>query len=228
MSNIPKLLKSGLARLLLATSLGLAVHGSANADLVTMPAPDRFHVQIDSSTLSGNGWMAFTLLAGGSPASGVQVQIENFAGAWLAGSERDGDVQGDFPQFQLGNTDFYNELRQQVSWGGLLDFDLHFSGDYASVAGDIGSTLGIALLSEDLTAYAGDFTGNVLEFAITPVQADGPATLTVSNLAPSVATSFAVPEPDAASLVVLGLLLLALCQQRRRAQVPGNSRLQRP
>lgn len=75
-----------------ALLLGLSLLGTAQAAPVLQDST-RFQVQIDSRSLSGEGWLAFTLLPGALPASGVQVMVSQFSGQWLTDQVREGDVQ---------------------------------------------------------------------------------------------------------------------------------------
>lgn len=204
-------------RVCLAWVAGLTLLSAAHAGPVLQDAT-QFRVQFDSRGLSGDGWLAFTLLPGALPASGVQARLSQFSGNWQTGQVREGDVQGDFPLLQLGNTSGYNELLQAVQWGGMLEFELSFGGNYALLPGDIGSTLGIAMLSADQQSYLGNPQGNVLEFALMPGLAGLPATLSLNNHAPDLAQvrpMFApVPEPDVLALSAIGLLMLLACSRR--------------
>ena len=208
-----------------ALLLGLSLLGTAQAAPVLQDST-RFQVQIDSRSLSGEGWLAFTLLPGALPASGVQVTVSQFSGQWLTDQVREGDVQSSADDqallLRLGNTTGYNEVLHAVQWGGWLGFELSFSGDYALLPGDVGSNLGIALLAADMQHYVGHPDGNVLDFALMPAQAGSPASLTLALHAPTLAQVSVVPEPSMLALTTLGLCLMMGLTRRKGQGRPSR------
>lgn len=206
-----KNLKSWMLRALVA----LAMFSSAG-QLFASPlfASSLYHVSIDSTGLSGQGYLDFLFLGTGSSAS-ADVRLTHFAGDFdkstFTASNADGSLDGGVT---IHNDTGWNEFGQLAHFGGLLTFDVQFG-----IADDAtgGSTLSIALLDAGLNAYAGGTAGDMASFQVYPDQAPF---FTVSDRAavgPAV-----VPEPASLAEMASGLILLCGALRRRRRSRPLN------
>ncbi|HEU5436344.1 MAG TPA: NF038129 family PEP-CTERM protein [Telluria sp.] len=192
--------------------LALALAGSS---LAAMAAPISFHVDVNTTTLTGDGYLDLQFSALGS-APLTTVTFSNFTGAVGAVDFFDGEVlfnaDGTFTLANLpgmGGLLSFNAL-----FGGALGFDLMFSDDYAAVAGTDGSTLTVGLLDTAFAPIGGDF--GIARFELTPgVGVQTSVNGDFAAIGPVVA---AVPEPDAWLLLATGLGLLGFTQRRRAAR----------
>jgi hypothetical protein len=191
-------LKSFCIRALLA--LGLA--GGAGAAF----AGPAYHVAIDTTSLSGKGYLAldFAALAGATPASAT---LSHFKGAFGPTALTTGIVDGDVGStLTFGNAATFNELLQAVDFGGLFSFDVSF--DVAD-HGNVGTSFALALVNAALDNYASGTDGDLAVIGLMPGL---PATVWADD---AFATVNAVPEPAGAPLFAAGLLLLLLTTRRR-------------
>lgn len=189
--------------------LALALVASPFAALA---APVNFHVDLDTSTLSGPGYvdLQFGALTSAPPAT---VTFKNFMGAFGTVDYSEGDVVANpNGSYTLGNLpDASSILTFNATFGARLAFDLMFSDDYASATGIDGSTLTIALLNSVFNPIGGD--SGVVKFDLTPrsgvsstVNADFAAIAPIAN---------AVPEPSDLAMMFTGLALLGFTARRR-------------
>lgn len=191
--------------------LALALAGCAsfaNADT-------SYHATIDTSSMSGEGWLDLTFLPGMEQAVGATATLSNFSGAFGSGLDLSGDASGALPgSFTLGNGQSWNEVVQALTLGGSFSFDVSFSGAYQNTAGT-GTTLGVGLLTSDQGAYLGNPAGNLFEIYLTPLQSNSSSVFAadVATLAVAVA---AVPEPSEYLLLIGGLCVLGAVSARRR------------
>ena len=191
--------------------LALALAGCASF----ASADTSYHATIDTSSMSGAGWLDLTFLPGMASAAGATATLSNFSGNF--GSELDltGDVGGALPgSFTMGNSQSYNEMIQALTLGGSFSFDISFSGAYQSTPGT-GTSLGVGLLSGDQSAYLGNPDGYLFQIDLTPMQ-DSKLSMFAGDIA-SVTAAAAVPEPSQYLLLLGGLCVLGAVTARRRS-----------
>ena len=191
--------------------LALALVGSPFAAIA---APVSFHVDLNTSTLSGPGYIDLQFGALTS-APLTTVTFSNFMGAFGAVDFSDGDVVVNADgSYTLGNLpDIGSLLSFNALFGAHLGFDLAFSDDHASATGTDGSTLTIALLDSAFTAIGGAY--GVAQFDLTPGSGvNSSVNASFASIGPVVN---AVPEPSDLVMMLTGLALLGFTL-RRRAQ----------
>lgn len=172
-----------------------------------------YHVEIDTSSLSGTGYFDFSFLAAAADAPAATATLSNFSGALGSLISQDGDVSGSLAsQAVFGNTAFYNDLFHSVTLGGTFGFDIAFGGAYQSTLSYDGSTFGLALYDANNAAYPG-YEGYLVQFDLSPLSATGAASIATS--AGGMASIAAVPEPAEWWMLMAGLLVLAVAARRR-------------
>ncbi|MDQ2821017.1 MAG: NF038129 family PEP-CTERM protein [Pseudomonadota bacterium] len=194
-------LKNLLAQAMLVLSLG-TVAGAALAVPVT------YHVNVDTSTLSGAGLLDLAFIGAGDGASATAF-LSHFTGSFGDVYDAAGAVSGDVgSSITFSNTAGDNYLTQMVQFGSMFGFDIRF--DFAE--SDIGTTFAMNLYLPGFTGYAfGD--GALLQVDLNPA-----ASIALDAQAPyaSIAAVAAdVPEPGQWAIMLTGLLLIGGLARRR-------------
>ena len=212
---------------MLTTKLNLTLRRAVLAALlagsasVALADPLGYHVEIDTSTFSGAGFLDFAFIAGNSPAPGASAILSNFSGAFGALESQEGSVSGSLPgTLTFGNSGAYNDWFHNVTLGGKFAFNIVFGGDFLTTAGNAGTTFGVGLLDASGTAYLGNVNGNVLQFELTPLNGGVPASIAGSTYA-SIASISAVPEASEWMMLTGGLALVGLALRRRQPVMPA-------
>ncbi|NBV20302.1 NF038129 family PEP-CTERM protein [Janthinobacterium sp.] len=212
---------------MLTTQLNLTLRRAVLAALlagsasVALADPLGYHVEIDTSTFSGAGFLDFAFIAGNSPAPGASATLSNFSGAFGALESQEGSVSGSLPgTLTFGNSGAYNDWFHNVTLGGKFAFNIVFGGDFLTTAGNAGTTFGVGLLDASGTAYLGNVNGNVLQFELTPLNGGVPASIAGSTYA-SIASISAVPEASEWMMLTGGLALVGLALRRRQPVMPA-------
>lgn len=202
MTNLTSVLSGLVLALTLATGAGAA-----------LAVPASYHVSIDTSTLSGDGYLDLAL-AGFSSATAV---VSNFTGSASGASITSGTAFGDLSTAAAFDTSDVNYLDQLVHFGGVFSLDVLF--DYASASASAGAgvddsvAFALALYNTDFSAYLGA-SGALATITLTPglgtsFTTDG-ALVTLADT-----TATAVPEPSAWLLMATGLLFVSAVSRRR-------------
>jgi hypothetical protein len=193
MNTLQTLFSRALLAAALATGAGLAAAGPL------------YHVDIDTSALSGEGAFDITFLPSGdaAPASATVSAFSGDLGEYTDASAGVSGTLGDSVTFT--NTSFA-ELFQTIILGGHFGFDLSFSGADSGVDG---TAFIVSLLDAAGASYLVD--NPLVAITLLP-----DATLVSADPAyASVALAADVPEPADWALVATGLLLLGMMQRRR-------------
>lgn len=194
-------------------------------------APVSYHVQIDTTGLSGSGWLDLVFVPGQLPAAAATARISGVQGDLGAVFTREGDVSGSLGSgpgeaLLFGNQTGFNDQLQALNLGGLLRFDVSFDWSLAGAGGGgatVGSSFGIGLLSDDLSAYLGGAGGNLIDFNLSPAQGVQEAQIEVLVHAPALSRVSAVPEPGTLALAALALLALLATQRPALRQQATSS-----
>lgn len=167
-----------------------------------------YHVSVDTSTWSGNGYLNLTMTGLGN-APPVTTRVSNFKGSFGSTNSTQGQVSGDVMSIvTLVQGPSFNEILQDIDFGGTFSFDVSFEVPQGVLNG---SNFGVALVNASGTDYAPGTNGDIAGVALMPEAADA---LWVDRRFASIAE---VPEPGSAATVVLGLLLVGWCRTRTQA-----------
>jgi hypothetical protein len=188
--------------------LALALAGSA---LGAVAGPINFHVDLDTTSLSGATGMIDLYFSKVGLAGPVTARVSNITGATGVISTL-GDVSIDAAGRIViaSGPGFENFGDIAAMFGDKFGFDVAFSGDFMNETGSDGSTLYVSLLDSDFQPLAGDIFG-VARFDVVP------GIGIVSNGMAPIAAITAVPEPSDALLMMTGLGLVGFMVRRRKA-----------
>ncbi|MFC7419075.1 NF038129 family PEP-CTERM protein [Iodobacter arcticus] len=192
-------LKLALASLLLACS--------------SMASAAIYHVDIDTTSLEGQGGFVALGLNGLSDSPWVRALVSQYRGASL-GAVDAGNTFNAVGQLQttlkLENT-LPNQFTQSVVFGKKLQFNIEFEGNTAPLGS--GTSFAFSLFDQSANALLSNDPSGAIVFAeFTPGQALDFKSLNAA------ATITPVPEPETYALLGLGLLGLGL-QHRRRSNL---------
>lgn len=188
--------------------LALALAGSA---LGALAGPINFHVDLDTTSLSGASGMIDLYFSKVGLAGPVIATVSNVTG--LTGALTtygDASIDGAGRLVIANGADFENYGDIGATFGGKFGFDVAFSGNFMNESGSDGSTLYVSLLDNGFASLTGDVFG-VAQFDVVP----GVGILT-NGVAP-IAAITAVPEPSDALLMMTGLGLAGFMLRRRKA-----------
>lgn len=189
-------IKNLLAHALMALAL---VSGAAAAGPV-------YHVDVDTSQLAGkSGYLDFLIVGQGDTAT-TTAKLSHFSGNFSGDIYTD-NSSGSLSGATIGSAANLNEFALWADFGGIFSFDVSFDQALDDIAGAL---LQVALLDGNF-GYLAPTTGNVAEFELSPGQ---PIRLAGSDYA-TVGEAAAVPEPSAAALVLVGLLMAGAVARRR-------------
>lgn len=209
-------LRRGLLALALAAASGLAAAGA-------------IHVEIDTSSFGSSGWLDLQFNpAGGDTPALAQALVSNFVGFNGADPvQLAGDVSGSLAAgYLFSNTPGWNDLFHSVQFGGILAFDVSFSGE-ADLDAFIGQSLfSISAYADDQMTLLGNYgaDGTLAALSWTPAAVAG-GLGAVGIAVYDTANVSAVPEPSAWLLMATGLGMVCWFGARRRGGKDGAAAL---
>ncbi len=198
MFNFKNLLARALLALTLATGAG-----------AVMAAPT-YHVDVDTSALSGQtGYLDFLIVGQGDTAT-TTVTLSGLMGAFTGDVFTDNST-GSVAGATIGSAFANNEFALVANFGGNFSFDVSFAQAIDDIAG---AFLQIALINPTSLAYLAPTTGDIATFNVQPGQ---PVGVTASNFAriTLVPNAVDVPEPSDLAMMFTGLALLGFTARRR-------------
>ena len=195
--------------------------GASSAIAAVTPGPTAYHVEIDTTGMSGDGFLDLSFIAGQLPATYASAVLSDFSGVYGAASQATGDVAGALSNgLTFGNTHSYNDFLQSITLGGKFGFDIGVGGAFLTSPGTSNTIFAFDLLSADYTNL-GNPSGNLGEIVLTPVTEGSAAGISTGVYDPALATITPisavapVPEPSAWLTLLSGLGVMGLVIRRR-------------
>jgi len=181
--------------------------------------PVTYHVTVNTSSVTGTiGSLDFNFNPGLSATQSASLQILSFSsnGALAGSPTLTGDVSGTLPStLTFDNTTGFNDYFEGFKFGSTLSFDVSLYGPAISSPDGLstsGSTFAFSMFS-DATGTTPVLTTDTTDgFAyVIDVNLDGTTTAT------SFLPTSGVPEPEAGSLALAGMLAVAASSRIRRS-----------
>jgi hypothetical protein len=183
----------------------------------TAVAGPTYHVSIDTNGYSGDGVLAlaFAGIAGGPAATATVTHLTGTLGTGSVTGDATGGAPGPISLFNASGNDFYFG---DVSYGGLLAFDVNFSGDWETSSSLDGSMFSVFLANADFSALYGNPDGSVVDFALASNTNEAAANVTflVNGGDVTVTDAAAVPEASQWAIFITGLGLMSWTLRRRQ------------
>ncbi|MRW89751.1 PEP-CTERM sorting domain-containing protein [Duganella sp. FT80W] len=204
-------MNSPFKRLLAGALIALAALGAGSGSA----AAGTLHIAIDTSSFgatSGYLDMQLSATAGMPLATALVSNMTGFDSSAFIDSWGVTTVAGGY----LFRNDTANDLFHAVSYGGVMSFDLTFSGAVDPLTAYISHFVISAYGADGVTALGNPdpVTGALANFSWTPATSAG--TNGIIGIQITDARVAVVPEPAAWQLLAAGMLLMAMVRRRQR------------
>ena len=201
MTNITSILRKGL----LAAALAGAAFGAS-------AAPTTYHVNVDTSSLTGGTFLEFGF-SGSAPVASTTATVAHLNSAGLTVADSlGGTVDADGSGFVLSNS-AYSYVDYVGAISGMFSFDLTFSDGFMADTG-FESLFSVSVLDSDYFTVAGG--ANFATFKLTAT--DGISTVFTPGLGnATLDVPSAVPEPTQLLLMLTALAMMGAMLKRRQA-----------
>lgn len=193
------------------------------AAILAATAADAATIFLDTTplqSLGGTLYLDFQLADNDSGVNTVQIQGITLGGGAHLNSPPDvdaltGDATGTFPDYTLGDTQFFNQALIPFTPGSSIQFTLTYTGNYLD--GGFQDTFTWAVLNANFESIVTDGLGASLVLLL---DGSGPqliaATPEYRNITPQIVTTGTpVPEPATGLLLLVGGALIARARRGR-------------
>ncbi|HEV7816112.1 MAG TPA: NF038129 family PEP-CTERM protein [Janthinobacterium sp.] len=198
----------------------------------SLASAQSYHVEIDTSGFGSSGWLELQFNSAGNAAAAFAT-VSDMSGAFDSGGvsgltpQISGDVSGSLASgYQFDNGGGFNDLFHAVNFGGMISFDVSFSGGVYPSANVLQSMFSVAAYGADQASLLGhpdSASGSLVIFLWTPAGAAGQnGTVTASVFDATRVAVAAVPEASEWLMLLAGAGPVAFCLRRRR--LPGALR----
>jgi hypothetical protein len=183
-----------------------------------------YHISLDTSSFADSGWIDVMFNAGNTDSAAAQVYLSDFVGFGdSATASTIGSVGGSLASgYTIANNDpgGLNDLFHEVNFGGVISFNVSFSGAADPAQTASGSVFSVALFNYDQNAVLGttDPFGSLVQLNWSPAVSGSAGSVVATPLVNDIATmATAVPEPSTWLMLGAGLALVGLARRRRMA-----------
>jgi len=183
-----------------------------------------YHIELDTTTFSNSGWIDFQFNPGNTDSALAQVSLSNFVGFGDSATALTvGSVSGSLASgYTIANDGAggLNDLFHEVNYGGVISFNVTFSGAADPAQTASGSVFSVALYNyaQDAVLGSTDPYGSLVQLNWSAAVFGSQGSVVVAPLVNDIPTlAAAVPEPSTWLMLGAGLALVGLARRRQQA-----------